>query len=143
MKKLINKCIVLIALICFIISCKEKRNPLQNESKNELIGTWHLTTKGQKIFDKGVIMYSADGQMTVLLSKKDSIVTGYSGKYEVNEQDKYVAHYRDYYSLLPNINDSTPPVWIRDYALSADRKTLTLSPREDRSFSLVWERVQK
>ena len=116
---------------------------MQNESKNELIGTWHLTTKGQKIFDKGVIMYSADGQMTVLLSKKDSIVTGYSGKYEVNDKDKYVAHFRDFYSLLPKINDSTPPVWIRDYALSADKKTLTLSPREDRSFSLVWERVQK
>jgi hypothetical protein len=143
MKKLLNISLILLTASTLIISCKEKRNPMQNESKNELIGTWHLTTKGQKIFDKGVIMYSADGQMTVLLSKKDSIVTGYSGKYEVNDKDKYVAHFRDFYSLLPKINDSTPPVWIRDYALSADKKTLTLSPREDRSFSLVWERVQK
>lgn len=142
MKKLINICIVLLAISCFIISCKGKLNSMQTESKNDLIGTWHLTTKGQNIFDKGVIMYSVDGQMTVLLSKKDSIVTGYSGKYEVNEKDKYVAHYRDFYSLLPNVNDSTPPVWIRDYTLSSDKKTLTLSPREDRSFSLVWERVK-
>jgi hypothetical protein len=81
--------------------------------------------------------------MSVILSKKDSVVTGYSGKYKLNTEKQYVAHYRDYYTLLPYINDSIPPVWIRDYALSKDKKTLTLSPREDTSFSLIWERVQQ
>ena len=124
-----------------MIHWKNEDIKVSNESTNELVGTWHLTTKGQNIFDKGVIIYSADGQMSVILSKKDSVVTGYSGKYELNSKAHFVSHYRDYYTLLPYVNDSIPPVWIRDYKLSEDKKTLTLSPREDKSFSLIWERV--
>ena len=131
-------------LILFIaaIGCNTKPKAAGKELNNYLVGTWHLTTKGQNLFHKGVIIYSVDGQMSVILNHKDSAASGYSGKYEVNEKESYVKHYRDFYSLLPFTNDSIPPIWIRDYKLSADKKTLTLSPREDTSFSLVWERVQ-
>ncbi len=143
MKKTFHTLFFLLLASSLITHCKNKEIKPTNQPANELVGTWHLTTKGQHIFDKGVIMYSADGQMCVILSKKDSVVTGYSGKYELNTKEQYVAHYRDYYTLLPFINDSIPPVWIRDYSLSEDRKTLTLSPREDKSFSLIWERVHQ
>jgi hypothetical protein len=133
---------MLLILIIAAIGCNTKPKAAGKELNNYLVGTWHLTTKGQNLFHKGVIIYSVDGQMSVILNHKDSAASGYSGKYEVNEKESYVKHYRDFYSLLPFTNDSIPPVWIRDYKLSADKKTLTLSPREDTSFSLVWERVQ-
>ncbi len=133
---------ILLILIIAAIGCNTKPKAAGKELNNYLVGTWHLTTKGQNLFHKGVIIYSVDGQMSVILNHKDSAASGYSGKYEVNEKESYVKHYRDFYSLLPFTNDSIPPIWIRDYKLSADKKTLTLSPREDTSFSLVWERVQ-
>ncbi len=133
---------MLLILIIAAIGCNTKPKAAGKELNNYLVGTWHLTTKGQNLFHKGVIIYSVDGQMSVILNHKDSAASGYSGKYEVNEKESYVKHYRDFYSLLPFTNDSIPPIWIRDYKLSADKKTLTLSPREDISFSLVWERVQ-
>ena len=133
---------MLLILIIAAIGCNTKPKAAGKELNNYLVGTWHLTTKGQNLFHKGVIIYSVDGQMSVILNNKDSAASGYSGKYEVNEKESYVKHYRDFYSLLPFTNDSIPPIWIRDYKLSADKKTLTLSPREDTSFSLVWERVQ-
>ena len=133
---------MLLILIIAAIGCNTKPKAVRKELDNDLVGTWHLTTKGQNLFHKGVIIYSVDGQMSVILNHKDSAASGYSGKYEVNEKESYVKHYRDFYSLLPFTNDSIPPIWIRDYKLSADKKTLTLSPREDTSFSLVWERVQ-
>lgn len=141
MKKAFNSIVFLMIAGYLLTNCKSNENQILNNAPNELVGTWHLTNKGQNIFDKGVIMYNPDGQMSVILSKKDSVVTGYSGKYELNTKEQYVAHYRDYYTLLPYVNDSIPPVWIRDYKLSEDKKTLTLSPREDKSFSLIWERV--
>jgi hypothetical protein len=141
MKKAFKSIVFLMIAGSLLTNCKSNENQILNKAPNALVGTWHLTTKGQNIFDKGVIMYNADGQMSVILSKKDSVVTGYSGKYELNTKEQYVAHYRDYYTLLPYVNDSIPPVWIRDYKLSEDKKTLTLSPREDKSFSLIWERV--
>lgn len=141
MKKAFNSIVFLMIAGSLLTNCKSNENQILNNAPNELVGTWHLTTKGQNIFDKGVIMYNPDGQMSVILSKKDSVVTGYSGKYELNTKEQYVAHYRDYYTLLPYVNDSIPPVWIRDYKLSEDKKTLTLSPREDKSYSLIWERV--
>ena len=141
MKKAFNSIVFLMIAGSLLTNCKSNENQILNNAPNELVGTWHLTNKGQNIFDKGVIMYNPDGQMSVILSKKDSVVTGYSGKYELNTKEQYVAHYRDYYTLLPYVNDSIPPVWIRDYKLSEDKKTLTLSPREDKSFSLIWERV--
>ena len=131
---------MLLILIIAAIGCNTKPKAAGKELNNYLVGTWHLTTKGQNLFHKGVIIYSVDGQMSVILNHKDSAASGYSGKYEVNEKESYVKHYRDFYSLLPFTNDSIPPIWIRDYKLSADKKTLT--PREDTSFSLVWERVQ-
>jgi hypothetical protein len=109
---------ILRVLIIMAIGCNNNNKPISKLGQNDLVGTWHLTTKGQEKYHKGVIMYNADGQMSVILNHKD------------------------YYSLLPFTNDSLPPVWIRDYKLSEDKRTLTLSPREDRSFSLVWERVQ-
>ena len=133
---------MLLILIIAAIGCNTKPKAAGKELNNYLVGTWHLTTKGQNLVHKGVIIYSVDGQMSVILNHKDSAASGYSGKYEVNEKESYVKHYRDFYSLLPFTNDSIPPIWIRDYKLSADKKTLTLSPREDTSFSLVWERVQ-
>ena len=133
---------MLLILIIAAIGCNTKPKAAGKELNNYLVGTWHLTTKGQNLFHKGVIIYSVDGQMSVILNHKDSAASGYSGKYEVNEKESYVKHYRDFYSLLPFTNDSIPPIWIRDYKLSADKKTLTLIPREDTSFSLVWERVQ-
>ena len=133
---------MLLILIIAAIGCNTKPKAAGKELNNYLVGTWHLTTKGQNLFHKGVIIYSVDGQMSVILNHKDSAASGYSGKYEVNEKESYVKHYRDFYSLLPFTNDSIPTIWIRDYKLSADKKTLTLSPREDTSFSLVWERVQ-
>ena len=133
---------MLLILIIAAIGCNTKPKAAGKELNNYLVGTWHLTTKGQNLFHTGVIIYSVDGQMSVILNHKDSAASGYSGKYEVNEKESYVKHYRDFYSLLPFTNDSIPPIWIRDYKLSADKKTLTLSPREDTSFSLVWERVQ-
>ena len=133
---------ILLILIIAAIGCNTKPKAAGKEFNNYLVGTWHLTTKGQNLFHKGVIIYSVDGQMSVILNHKDSAASGYSGKYEVNEKESYVKHYRDFYSLLPFTNDSIPPILIRDYKLSADKKTLTLSPREDTSFSLVWERVQ-
>ena len=119
---------ILLILIIAAIGCNTKPKAAGKEFNNYLVGTWHLTTKGQNLFHKGVIIYSVDGQMSVILNHKDSAASGYSGKYEVNEKESYVKHYRDFYSLLPFTN--------------ADKKTLTLSPREDTSFSLVWERVQ-
>jgi hypothetical protein len=80
--------------------------------------------------------------MTVILNNKDSAATGYSGKYEVNDKEHFVKHYRDYYSLLPFTKDSIPPVWIRDYILSEDKNTLTLKPREEKGLALVWQRVK-
>ena len=133
---------MLLILIIAAIGCNTKPKAVGKELNNDLVGTWHLTTKGQNLFHKGVIIYSVDGQMSVILNHKDSAASGYSGRYEVNEKESYVKHYRDFYALLPFTNDSIPPIWIRDYKLSADKKTLTLSPREDTSFSLVWERVQ-
>lgn len=129
---------ILLALIIFIgMGCSQNQNKLQKD----MIGAWHLTTKGQNVYDKGVIIYSENGQMSVIISKTDSVVTGYSGKYEVNEKESYVKHYRDYYSLLPFVKDSIPPLWIRDVQLSANKKLLTLSPREEKGFSLIWEKV--
>ena len=135
--------IILFAIILMTIGCNNNTKPMAILGQNDLVGTWHLTTKGQDKFHKGVIMYNADGHMSVILNHKDSAASGYSGRYEVNEKEAYVKHYRDYYSLLPFTNDSLPPVWIRDYKLSEDKRTLTLSPREDKSFSLVWEKVQQ
>ena len=134
---------IVLVFIVLAIGCKNIKSPVDEPKQSDLVGSWHLTTKGQDKYHKGVIIYSADGQMSVILNNKDSAASGYSGKYEVNEKEGYVKHYRDFYALLPFTNDSIPPVWIRDYKLSEDKRTLTLSPREDKSFSLVWQRVRQ
>ena len=109
---------MLLILIIAAIGCNTKPKAAGKELNNYLVGTWHLTTKGQNLFHKGVIIYSVDGQMSVILNHKDSAASGYSGKYEVNEKESYVKHYRDFYSLLPFkfgesamiMPDSTPVV---------------------------------
>ena len=112
-------------------------------TKDAFVGTWHLVSTQPNIMDKGVLMYSPDGQMTAILNKKDNSIIGYCGKYEINTKLSFVTHYRDFYASLPAANDSTPPVYIRDFKLSADKKTLILSPREETGLTLTWEKVSK
>ena len=129
MKK--NLCLL---ILIFILACN-------NDDKAAFIGTWHLASINDTTVDKGVIIYSTDGQMTAVLSKKDGIIIGYSGKYELNTNEGYVTHFRDFYGMLPYTNDTTVPVYIRDYKLSADKKTLILSPREEKGLKLIWKKI--
>lgn len=112
-------------------------------TKEAFVGTWHLVRTQPNILDKGLLMYSPDGHMTAILNKKDKSIIGYSGRYEINTALSFVTHYRDFYALLPSTNDSTPPVYIRDFKLSEDKKTLILSPREEAGLTLTWKKVSK
>jgi hypothetical protein len=80
-----------------LIGCKDKNKI----TKDSFIGTWHLVSISDGFVDKGLIMYSSDGQMSAILSKNDSMLLGYSGKYEINLKESYVTHFRDFYSTLP------------------------------------------
>ncbi len=126
-------------LIIVIASCNNE----DKLTKEAFVGTWHLVSTQPNIMDKGVLMYSPDGQMTAILNKKDKSIIGYCGKYEINSKLSFVTHYRDFYASLPAANDSTPPVYIRDFKLSADKKTLILRPREEAGLSLTWEKVSQ
>jgi hypothetical protein len=130
MKKFIYLLFVIIVFACN-----------NNNDKAAFVGTWHLVSINDTVVDKGVIIYSTDGQMTAVLSKKDGKVIGYSGKYELNTNKGYVTHFRDFYGMLPYTNDTTVPAYVRDYALSNDKKTLVLSPREEKGLKLTWKKV--
>lgn len=133
------KNVYFLLFITTLVSCNNK----DKLTKEAFIGTWHLVRTQPNIMDKGVLMYSPDGQMTAILNKKDKSIIGYCGKYEINSKLSFVTHYRDFYASLPEANDSTPPVYIRDFKLSADKKTLILSPREEAGLSLTWKKVSQ
>ena len=59
---------LLLALILF--AC----NNSYKITKKAFIGTWHLTSINTNTVDKGVPMYSPDGQMAAMLCLKDTIV---------------------------------------------------------------------
>jgi hypothetical protein len=69
-------------------------------------------------------MYNPDGQMVAMLSLKDTIVIGYSGKYEINTKESIVTHFRDFYSILPHPRPDIGPIFIRDYSFSQDFQVL-------------------
>ena len=110
-------------------------------TKNAFIGTWHLESINDSTVNKGVIMYSPDGQMSAILSKNDSMVIGYSGKYEINTKESFVTHFRDFYSILPYPRPTVVPIYVRDFSFSKDFKTLTLRPKEDKGLTLIWKKV--
>jgi hypothetical protein len=121
------KNVYFLLFIITLVSCNNE----DKLTKEAFVGTWHLVSTQPNIMDKGVLMYSPDGQMTAILNKKDKSIIGYCGKY------------RDFYASLPEANDSTPPVYIRDFELSADKKTLILRPREEAGLSLTWKKVSQ
>ena len=110
-------------------------------TKKAFIGTWHLTSINTNTVDKGVLMYSPDGHMAAMLSLKDTIVIGYSGKYEINTNESIVTHFRDFYSILPHPRPDIVPIFIRDYSFSQDFQVLTLKPKELKGQELIWKKV--
>jgi hypothetical protein len=110
------KTTLILLLTISLFSC----NNSYKIAKKPFIGTWHLTSINTNTVDKGVLMYSPDGQMTAMLSLKDTIVIGYSGKYEINTKESIVTHFRDFYSILPHPRPDIVPIFIRDYSFSQD-----------------------
>ena len=111
-------------------------------TKNDFVGSWHLVSISDGYADKGVIIYSYDGQMSVIFSKKDSMLLGYSGKYEINFKESFVKHFRNFYTTLPYPTETKNPVFIRDFTFSNDKQRLTLKPREEKGLELIWEKVK-
>lgn len=133
------KKILILSFAIFFIAC----NNQEKITKNDFVGTWHLVSISDGYADKGVIIYSPDGQMSVILSKKDSMLIGYSGKYEINFKESYVKHFRNFYTTLPYPVETKNPVFIRDYLFSKDKQTLILKPREEKGLELIWKKVKK
>ncbi|MBP6094183.1 MAG: hypothetical protein KA514_07335 [Cytophagaceae bacterium] len=128
----------LLLLTLSLFSCKSSLETTQKA----FIGTWHLMSINSNTVDKGVIMYSPDGHMAAMLSKKDTIVIGYSGRYKINPQESIVTHFRDFYSILPHPRPDIVPIFIRDYSFSQDGQVLTLKPKEIKGQELVWKKVK-
>jgi hypothetical protein len=133
MKKLLA-----VALSISLLAC----NNVYKSTQKAFIGTWHLTSINSNTVDKGVIMYSPDGHMAAMLSKKDTIVIGYSGRYQINADASIVTHFRDFYSILPHPRPDIVPIFIREYAFSQDGQVLTLKPKETKGQELVWKKVR-
>ena len=124
---------------------------------NPFIGSWLLDSVNQldsadqsqvsQVFKVGLIIYSADGYMSAVLTYTDDhtetpgIDVGYCGKYEINHEESYVSHLRDVIAIN---NDTENEIFVRDYQFSADGNYLALSPREERwkGTSLTWEKVE-
>jgi hypothetical protein len=87
-------------------------------------------------------MYNPDGHMAAMLSKQDSIVIGYSGRYEINSKESIVTHFRDFYSILPHPRPDIVPIFIREYSFSENGQVLTLKPKEIKGQALVWRKVK-
>ena len=132
------KHIVYIFLALTLLSCNNQYKLTQKK----FIGTWHLMSINSNTVDKGVIMYSPDGHMAAMLSKKDTIVIGYSGRYQINPGESKVTHFRDFYSILPHPRPDIVPIFIRDYSFSEDGQILTLKPKEIKGQELVWKKVR-
>ena len=128
-----------------------------NIAANSFVGSWlldsvsQLDSSGQSkvtaVFKKGLIIYSADGYMSAVLTYTDDhkenpgIDVGYCGQYELNQEEKYVRHLRDVIAIN---NTTENEVFVRDYLFSEDNKFLTLSPREAKwkGTSLTWKKVE-
>ena len=132
------KHLLLIAFALSLLSCSNRYELTQKK----FIGTWHLMSINSNTVDKGVIMYSPDGHMAAMLSKKDTIVIGYSGRYKINATESIVTHFRDFYSILPHPRPDIVPIFIRDYSFSEDGQVLTLKPKEIKGQELVWKKVR-
>ena len=132
------KHIVYIFLALTLLSCNNQYKLTQKK----FIGTWHLMSINSNTVDKGVIMYSPDGHMAAMLSKKDTIVIGYSGRYQINPGESKVTHFRDFYSILPHPRPDIVPIFIRDYSFSEDGQILTLKPKESKGQELLWKKVR-
>lgn len=133
------KNVLLLIILFSLIACKDN----DKITKDAFIGTWHLVSISDGFVDKGLIMYSQDGQMSAILSKNDSMLLGYSGRYEINLKESYVIHFRDFYSTLPYPNKTKTTIFVRDFIFSNDGQTLTLKPRESKGLSLIWKKVKK
>lgn len=123
---------------------------------NPFVGSWLLDSVSQldsageskvtEVFKDGLIIYSADGYMSAVLTYTDNHVdnpgldAGYCGKYEFNQEESYVSHLRDVIAINNNTENE---VFVRDYLFSDDGKYLTLSPREAKwkGTSLTWKKV--
>jgi hypothetical protein len=132
------KHLLLIAMTASLLACSNRYELTQKK----FIGTWHLMSINSNTVDKGVIMYSPDGHMAAMLSKKDTIVIGYSGRYQINAAESNVTHFRDFYSILPHPRPDIVPIFIREYAFSQDGQVLTLKPKEIKGQELVWKKVR-
>jgi hypothetical protein len=128
---------LLLALTLSLFGCKTS----YERTRKAFIGTWHLSSTTINTLDKGMIMYSHDGQMTALLSRNDSLIIGYSGKYEINSKESIVTHFRDFYPLIPFPKGTPVPIFIRDYSFSENGQVLTLKPKETKGQELVWRKV--
>ena len=133
------KKILCLLIVIELASCSN----VNKITKNDFIGTWHLVSISDGFVDKGVLSYSPDNQMIAILSKNDSMLIGYSGKYEINYKVSYVTHYRDFYSILPYPEEIQNPIFIRDFSFSSDKQTLTLKPREEKGLELIWKKFSK
>ena len=130
---------LLIIVVAFsLLSCSDA----YTTTRNSFIGTWHLTSINSNTVDKGVIMYNPDGHMAAMLSKQDTIVIGYSGRYENNSKESIVTHFRDFYSILPHPRPDIVPIFIREYSFSENGQVLTLKPKEIKGQALVWRKVK-
>lgn len=156
------KTLLLLLINITLIACAPSREsepgsiPSEKEA-SPFVGAWlldHVTQKDSTVseqmvdvFSKGLIMYSADGYMSAILTYSENygntpgLDVGYCGRYEINTGAAYISHLRDVIAINTNTENE---VFIRDYKFSDDKKLLTLSPREDtwKGTSLTWKRVK-
>ncbi len=128
------------------------------KDKDAFVGSWlldHVTLTSENgeeeeadVFSTGLIIYSADGYMSAVLTRSESqkenpgMDVGYCGRYEINEEETYVRHIRDVITIN---SENEEGVFVRDYEFSPDRNTLVLSPRESnrQGMSLTWKRASE
>tara|TARA_X000000950_G_C13657072_1_gene554275 strand:- start:323 stop:736 length:414 start_codon:yes stop_codon:yes gene_type:complete len=130
--------IYLLPALLLMTSCEESNLP---KKINPFIGTWILESDTENRFEKGILVYTEGGYMIAALNRPDMPAVGYSGKYEINFDEKFVTHYRDFY---PNINlakDTVMPPYVRNYELKNYNKTIVLKPREGK-IELTWNKVE-
>ena len=145
-------------IILTAISCDsgDGNQSSSNPAVNPFVGAWLLDQVVQEdstgvnqmvdVFSEGLIMYSADGYMSAILTYAEDygetpgLDVGYCGRYELNTDETYVSHLRDVIAINA---DTEHEVFVRDYEFSDDGKLLTLSPRENtwKGTSLTWKRV--
>ena len=108
----------------------------------------YITTQNmEEVFKDGLIIYSADGYMSAILTYTDDHVenpgldVGYCGKYKINQKEEFVSHLRDVIAIN---NETENVTFVRDYQFSDDGNFLTLSPREAKwkGTSLTWKKVE-